>query len=102
MREFLPQLTLTASIKENNAGGETLSFIIPMGPLQIICIANIPGEGEREAPAYVKFKLDPRDTQNWLNNRAARQPRPRPNGNRRYRDDDEPEYEEQDFDDRDR
>ena len=76
MREFLPQLTLTATVKENNAGGETLSFIVPMGPLQIICIANIPGEGEKEVPAYVKFKLDTRDTQNWLNNRAAR-PRPR-------------------------
>lgn len=75
MREFLPQLTLTASVKENNAGGETLSFIVPMGPLQIICIANIPGEGEKEAPAYVKFKLDTRDTQNWLNNRPARRPR---------------------------
>jgi hypothetical protein len=87
MREFLPQLTLTATVKENAAGGETLSFIIPMGPLQVICIANIPGEGEREAPAYVKFKLDTRDTQNWLNNRAARGPRPRFNGDRDDRDD---------------
>jgi len=110
MREFLPQLTLTATVKENAAGGETLSFIIPMGPLQVICIANIPGEGEREAPAYVKFKLDTRDTQNWLNNRAARGPRPRFNGDDdrqdrrpprrgRYRDDEEPGYDEQDYQD---
>ena len=75
MKEFLPQLTLTATIKENAAGGETLSFIVPMGPIQVICIANIPGEGEREAPAYVKFKIDTRDTQNWLDNRPARPPR---------------------------
>jgi hypothetical protein len=90
MREFLPQLTLTASVKENAAGGETLSFIVPMGPLQIICIANIPGEGEREAPCYVKFKLDTRDTQNWLNNRLARRAQQRFNGDgprRQYRDD---------------
>jgi hypothetical protein len=112
MREFLPQLTLTATVKENAAGGETLSFIVPLGPLQIICIANIPGEGEREAPAYVKFKLDTRDTQNWLDNRPAR--RPRTNGDRddrddrrgpprrgRYRDQDsEPGYDERDIDDR--
>ncbi len=75
-KEFLPQLTLTATIKENSAGGETLSFIVPLGPLQVICIANIPGDGEREAPAYVKFKLDVRDTQTWLNNKIGR---PRPN-----------------------
>ena len=100
MREFLPQLTLTASVKENNAGGETLAFIVPLGPLQIICIANIPGEGEREAPAYVKFKLDTRDTQNWLNNRVIR-PRSRTNGDgpRRQRDEGEDDYDSQ-YDDR--
>ncbi|MCR4286298.1 MAG: hypothetical protein NUW00_05365 [Candidatus Kaiserbacteria bacterium] len=78
IREFLPQLTLTASVKENSAGGETLSFIIPMGAVQIICIANIPGEGEREAPAYVKFKIDTRDTQALLNNRQERNANRRP------------------------
>jgi hypothetical protein len=101
MKEFLPQLTLTASVKENNAGGETLSFIVPMGPLQIICIANIPGEGEREAPCYVKFKLDTRQTQDFINNRPRR---PRFNGDgppprRRYRDRDDEGYEdEQEYD----
>jgi hypothetical protein len=100
VKEFLPQLTLTATVKENNAGGETLSFIVPMGPLQIICIANIPGEGEREAPAYVKFKLDTRATQDFITNRPRR---PRFNGDGppqrrpRYDDDREDEGYDEDY-----
>jgi len=97
MREFLPQLTLTATVKENSAGGETLSFIVPMGPLQMICIANIPGEGEREAPAYVKFKLDTRDTQTWLNNRIARSRMYGDGPPRRSRDDEEEGYEDSQY-----
>jgi len=62
-REFLPQLTLVGTIKDNAAGGETLSNIIPMGPLSIICIANVPGDDEHEAPVYVKFKLDTKSVQ---------------------------------------
>jgi len=106
MKEFLPQLTLTASVKENAAGGETLSFIVPLGPLQIICIANIPGEGEREAPCYVKFKLDTRSTQDFIDNRPRR---PRfTNGDRppprrpRYRDDRTEEgYDDEGYEDQD-
>lgn len=103
IKEFLPQLTLTASVKENNAGGETLSFIVPLGPLQIICIANIPGEGEQEAPCYVKFKLDTRQTQDFIDNRPRRprfnggpQRRPRPDS--QDRDDDFPHGYEDDGD----
>jgi hypothetical protein len=65
-REYLPQLTTVGTIKDNAAGGETLSFTIPMGPLQIICIANVPGDGEREAPVYIKFKLDTKSVQDSL------------------------------------
>jgi hypothetical protein len=74
-REFLPQLVLTGTIKDNAAGGETLSFTIPFGPLQIICIANIPMDDDTEAPCYVKFKLDLKSTQDQLDRR-----RPRSNG----------------------
>ena len=62
-REYLPQLVLTATIKDNALGGETMSFTIPFGPLQIICICNIPMDDDQEAPCYVKFKLDIRGTQ---------------------------------------
>jgi len=58
MREFLPQITTTARIKANSSGGETLSFIVYLGPIQLVCIANIPSDGEETAPVYVKFKID--------------------------------------------
>jgi hypothetical protein len=71
LNKFLPQLVLQGRIKENAAGGETISFIIPLGPLQLICIANVPGEDDRSAPVYVKFKTDTRKTQTWINNQVA-------------------------------
>ena len=70
-REFLPQLTLQGHVKANAAGGETVSFSIPLGPLSLICIANIPQEGDTTAPVYVKFKTDTRKTQQWINNTIA-------------------------------
>lgn len=91
VREFLPQLTLSCSVKENAAGGETLSFVIPLGPVSLICIANIPGEGEETAPVYVKFKVDTRPMQQTLGPRPTKRVRRAPVGM-----DDEIEYEEED------
>lgn len=65
-REFLPQLTLVGTAKDNAAGGETISFVIPMGAISLICIANVPMEGEDQAPVYVKFKLDTKSVQSAL------------------------------------
>jgi hypothetical protein len=56
---FLPQLVLSGRIKANTAGdGELIVFKLPMGMLTLLCIVNIPGEGEEEAPVYVKFRFN--------------------------------------------
>jgi hypothetical protein len=36
---------------------DALVFTIELGPMSIICIANIPEEGSMYAPVYVKFKF---------------------------------------------
>jgi len=93
VREFLPQLTLECSVKENAAGGETLSFVVPLGPISLICIANIPGEGETTAPVYVKFKVDTRPMQQAMGPRPTKRVRRAPIG-----DGDDVEWEEGDQD----
>ena len=80
VREFLPQLTLSCKVKENAGGGETLSFVVPLGPVSLICIANIPGEGETEAPVYVKFKVDTRPMQQAMGPRPTKRVRRAPIG----------------------
>ena len=66
-----PQIKTTAYLKENSAGGEILSFVIRLGPyFQIPCIVNIPGQGEKEAPAYIKFKLHNPDIQDLVEERG--------------------------------
>jgi hypothetical protein len=52
-----PQIITTATLKTNKAGGELLTFTIRLGFFQLVCIANIPEEGQDEAPVYVKFKV---------------------------------------------
>jgi hypothetical protein len=92
VKEFLPQLTLECSVKENAAGGETLSFVVPLGPVSLICIANIPGEGETTAPVYVKFKVDTRPMQQAMGGpRPTKRVRRAPVG-----DDDDVSWEEED------
>lgn len=59
-KEYLPQLKLTGQVKPTQVGGEMITFKIPMGPLgELICIVNIPHEGEETAPVYVKIKAGP-------------------------------------------
>jgi len=52
-----PQFKVMAKLKPNKAGGECLCFTINMGILDLICIANVPGEGDSQAPVYVKFHV---------------------------------------------
>jgi hypothetical protein len=54
----LPQLTTRAFLKPNRAGGETLNFTIHLLHFHLVCIVNIPAEGETEAPVYIKFKVE--------------------------------------------
>lgn len=56
----LPQITVTGRIKENGQGSEILCFDIRLGPMTLVCIANIPDEGSDTAPVYVKFKMNTR------------------------------------------
>ena len=56
-KERLPQIKVTCRIKPNRVGGEVLCFNIPLGPIEIVCVANIPCDEETEAPGYVKFKF---------------------------------------------
>lgn len=38
-------------------GGEAIVFEIPMGFFKLVCIANIPEEGQETAPVYLKLKV---------------------------------------------
>lgn len=50
------QIKTRAKLKDS-AHGEILVFTIRLALFRLICIVNIPPEGETEAPVYVKFKL---------------------------------------------
>lgn len=47
--------TVEAKVIETKRDGEALVFEIPLGLLKIVCIANIPPEGEDRAPVYLRF-----------------------------------------------
>jgi len=51
-----PQLTVEGQLK---AGEHTdlIVFTIPLAFFEIVCIVNIPPEGETTAPVYCKFKV---------------------------------------------
>lgn len=53
------QLVVQAIVRPTSVGTETLSFSFNLGPLKVVCIANIPAEGEESAPAYIKLQLPP-------------------------------------------
>lgn len=58
MRCSVIQFKTKCRLKENNVDGEILSFAFSLGPIRVICIANIPMEGEREAVVYVKLDFE--------------------------------------------
>lgn len=54
-----PQITVMAKLKEGTQG-ELLCFSFRLAFFELAVIANIPAEGETEAPAYIKFKINSR------------------------------------------
>lgn len=54
-----PQIKVTGHIKENKAGGETISFYVNLGLFQLICIVNTPNDEQETVPCYVKFRIQP-------------------------------------------
>jgi hypothetical protein len=53
-----PQIVVTGRLKENKVGAEIITFSIRLGLFQLVCIVNVPSEGETEAPVYVKFTVN--------------------------------------------
>lgn len=51
-----PQVTVTGRLKDT-ANGEMIVFHLNLMFFQLVFLVNIPGEGEVEAPVYVKFKV---------------------------------------------
>lgn len=76
----LYELTTESRIIETRRGLEALVFEIPLGILKIICIVNIPEEGLRVAPVYIKFKFgeakEPPRSLTPRNRQRAVQPHP--------------------------
>ena len=62
-----PQITVTGKVKPTREG-EMITFQFNLAWFQIVCLANIPGEGETCAPVYIKFKLRPSERK--VGNRA--------------------------------
>ena len=52
------QVRAKAVLRESrNTGGELLCFTLPIfGGLELVCIVNIPAEGDTTAPVYCKIK----------------------------------------------
>lgn len=55
-RQQDPQVTVTGRIKQG-AKGELIVFTVPLALFELVCIVNIPAEGDEEAPVYCKFKV---------------------------------------------
>jgi hypothetical protein len=50
------QHTTYSTLKEG-PNGETLTFTLDFLVLRLVCICVIPGDGYKQAPVYVKFRL---------------------------------------------
>jgi hypothetical protein len=52
------QFIVTAIIRPTTVGTETLSFSFNLGPLKVVCIGNIPADGEGDkSTAYIHLQL---------------------------------------------
>ncbi len=51
-----PQLVVEGTVKTTASQTEIITFSIHLALFEIVCIVNIPGDGETTAPVYVKFK----------------------------------------------
>jgi hypothetical protein len=58
-QEDAPQIVTTGRLKENSVGAELITFSVRLGFFKLVCIVNVPDEGQTEAPVYVKFTLLP-------------------------------------------
>lgn len=52
-----PQLTVEGQLKPGEHT-DLIIFTIPLAFFEIVCIVNIPPEGETAAPVYCKFKIN--------------------------------------------
>jgi hypothetical protein len=66
------QFIVTGVVRPTTKNTETLSFSFVLGPLKIVCIANIPEEGDT-APVYVKLQL-PNENGDYPSKQVRRRP----------------------------
>jgi hypothetical protein len=52
-----PQVIVEAVIKPTSTGTEMLVFSVPLGPVELTCLVNIPPDGETRSSVYVKFRF---------------------------------------------
>jgi hypothetical protein len=52
------QFRAKCTVKDTTAETEILVFEFNLGPIHVVCLANVPREGEKESIAYVKVDLD--------------------------------------------
>ncbi len=57
MNNIVGETETEGRIISTNNGGEAVVFEIPFGIFKLVCIANIPAEGEEYAPVYLKMKI---------------------------------------------
>ena len=57
MNKMSLQFKTKCRISETAQKTEMLTFSFFLGPLKVVCLANIPREGEEEAVVYVKLEL---------------------------------------------
>jgi hypothetical protein len=51
-----PQIIVTGELKEG-AKSDLIVFSLRLALFELVCIVNIPPEGETRAPVYCKFKV---------------------------------------------
>lgn len=51
-----PQMTVEGTFKQGEKS-DIIVFSVPLALFEIVCIVNIPNEGQTKAPVYLKFKV---------------------------------------------
>ena len=51
-----PQIVVTGRLKQGEKN-DIVTFSIPLGWMELVCIVNLPYEGTDKAPVYIKFKI---------------------------------------------
>ena len=55
--QVILQLKTKCTLRPTKAESDMILFSFQVGPIRVFCIANIPGENEREGTVYVKLSL---------------------------------------------